>query len=125
MGICRTPLASPGCLQTGRGTRGQFRPLLSPIPSQCRLAKKRRILVRLILAWVSLSPFVSPLTSFTSPIGLTGKWRDELAGGEVVEGAEATGQLVKAQAPLAVEPAQKLLGRALPLLRVAIQTARD
>src|SRR5713226_5254811 len=49
--------------------------------------------------------------------------RDELPGGEVVEGAEATGQLVITQAPLAVEPAQKLLGRALPFLRVALQTA--
>ena len=41
---------------------------------------------------------------------MTGKWRDELAGGEIIQGAEAAGELVGAQAAVAVEPAQKLLG---------------
>ncbi len=63
------------------------------------------------------------LTSPTS--SLTGKWRDELAGGEVVQGTEAAGQLIEAQAALAVEPAQKLLGGALRLVGVAIEAARD
>src|SRR5260370_7585150 len=56
---------------------------------------------------------------------LAGKWRDELAGGEVVEGAEAAGELVKAQAAVGVERAYKLDGVALRLIGVAIQTARD
>src|SRR6266581_1042364 len=56
---------------------------------------------------------------------LAGKWRLELAGGEVIEGAEATAKFGVAQAPLAIQPAHKLLGRAFPFLRVAIQTARD
>jgi hypothetical protein len=52
------------------------------------------------------------------------KWRDELAGGEVIEGAEAAGELVGAQAAVAVEPAEKLFGGALGLIGVAFQTAR-
>src|SRR5712691_742000 len=52
-------------------------------------------------------------------------WRDELAGGEVVQGAEAAGDLVVAQAVLAIERSEKLFGGAFPLLRVAIQAARD
>jgi len=59
------------------------------------------------------------------PTGQAGQWRDELAGGEVIEGAEAGGQLVKAQAAVAVERAYKLDGVALRLVGVAIQTARD
>ena len=55
---------------------------------------------------------------------LAGKWRDELAGGEVVQGAEAAAKFGVAQAAVAVERAYVLLGRALPFLRVAIQTAR-
>src|SRR5229473_6697856 len=57
-------------------------------------------------------------------LALTREWRNELAGGEIVQGAEAAAQLGVAQAPFAVEPAQKLLGRPPPFLRVAIQTAR-
>src|SRR5260370_42155882 len=55
---------------------------------------------------------------------MTSNWRDEFAGGQIIQGAEAAAEFGVAQAPLAVEPAQKLLGRALPFLRVAIQTAR-
>jgi len=57
-------------------------------------------------------------------LDLSRKWRNELAGGEIVQGAEAATQLGVAQAPLAVERAYMLLGRALSFLRVAIQTAR-
>jgi hypothetical protein len=35
-------------------------------------------------------------------LSLDGKWRDELAGGTVIEGAEAAGQPVVAQAVLAI-----------------------
>jgi len=49
---------------------------------------------------------------------------DELAGGEVIEGAEAAGELVGAQAAVAVEPAEKLFVGALGLIGVAFQTAR-
>jgi len=47
---------------------------------------------------------------------LDGKWRDELAGGEGIEGAEAAAELVGAQAAVAVERAYKLDGGALSLL---------
>jgi hypothetical protein len=60
---------------------------------------------------------------FASYLPLIRKWRHELSSGEVVEGAEAAAQLVVAQAPLAVQLAYKLLGRPLPLLRVAIYAA--
>src|SRR6266851_10021476 len=56
---------------------------------------------------------------------LAGKWGDELAGGELIQGAEAAGEFGVAQAALAVERSEKLFGGALPLLRVAIQTARN
>src|ERR1700687_2456629 len=57
-------------------------------------------------------------------LALTREWGNELAGGEIVQGAEADTQFGVAQAAVAVEPAQKLLGRALRFLRVAFQTAR-
>jgi hypothetical protein len=44
-----------------------------------------------------------------------GKWWDELACGEVVEGAEAAGELVGAQAAVAVEGAHKFDGVAVRL----------
>jgi len=56
---------------------------------------------------------------------LDGKWRDELAGGEGIEGAEAAAELVGAQAAVAVERAYKLDGVTLGLIGVAIETARD
>jgi hypothetical protein len=46
---------------------------------------------------------------------LTGKWRDELARGQIVQGAEATGELVGAQAAVAVERAHKFDGVAVGL----------
>jgi hypothetical protein len=55
------------------------------------------------------------LISFVFFIALTGKSRDQLAGGEVVEGAEAAGQLVGAQAAVAVERARELDGVAFCL----------
>ena len=60
-------------------------------------------------------PFAPPLTSFTSSVRLARKWRDELAGGEIIEGAEAAGELVGAQAAVAVEAAYKFHGVALCL----------
>src|SRR5260370_37112152 len=56
---------------------------------------------------------------------LAGKWRLELAGGEVIEGAEAAAELVGAQAAVAVERAYKLDGGALRFIGVTVQTARD
>src|SRR5437899_1729828 len=46
-------------------------------------------------------------------MSLTRKWRNELAGGQIIEGAEAAAQLGVAQAPLAVQPAYMAGGRAL------------
>jgi|GraSoiStandDraft_36_1057302.scaffolds.fasta_scaffold2413028_1 hypothetical protein len=43
-------------------------------------------------------------------------WRDKLAGGQLIQATEAAAQFGVAQAPFAVEPAQKLLGRTLPFL---------
>src|SRR5260370_36011854 len=56
---------------------------------------------------------------------LAGNWRDELAGGQIVQGAEAAAELVGAQAAVAVERTYKLDGVAVGLQRVAIQTTRD
>jgi hypothetical protein len=46
---------------------------------------------------------------------MTGKWRDKLAGGQIVQGAEAGAQLVGAQAAVAVERAHKFHGVAVRL----------
>jgi len=70
-------------------------------------------------------PFAPPLTSFTSSVRLARKWRDELAGGEVIEGAETAGEFVGAQAAVTIKRAYKLDGGKLGLIGVAIQTARD
>jgi hypothetical protein len=51
--------------------------------------------------------------------------RAELAGGKGIEGAEAGGEFGGAQTALAVEPAEKVRSRALPLLPIAFQTAGD
>ncbi len=51
--------------------------------------------------------------------------RAELAGGEVIQGAEAAAQFVGAQAAVAVEGAYKFHGVALRLIGVAIETAGD
>src|SRR5260370_23526209 len=56
---------------------------------------------------------------------LAGNWRDELAGGQIVQGAQAAAELVGAQAAVAVERTYKLDGVAVGLQRVAIQTTRD
>src|SRR5260370_10230288 len=56
---------------------------------------------------------------------VNGEWRTKLAGGEGVEGAEAVGEFGVGQAAPAVEPAEKIAGRAIPFLRVALQTAGD
>ncbi len=45
-----------------------------------------------------------------------GNRRDEFAGGEFVQGAEAAAELVGTQAALAVEPAQKLFGGTFGLI---------
>src|SRR5258708_17715549 len=56
---------------------------------------------------------------------LAGKWRNELPGSQFIEGAEAAGELVGAQAAVAVERTYKLDGVAVGLQRVAVQTTRD
>src|SRR5260370_19642382 len=66
-----------------------------------------------------------PLLLSVSGLSLDGKWRDELAGGEIIEGAEATAKFGVAQAAVAVERAYKLDGVALGFIGVAIQTAGD
>jgi len=54
-----------------------------------------------------------------------GDWRTELAGNEGVESAETRGKFGGGQAALAVERAEKILGGAFALLRVALETTRD
>jgi hypothetical protein len=49
--------------------------------------------------------------------------RTEFRGGEGVQGAEAAGEFDGRQAALAVEPAEKIPGGALPFLGVAFQAA--
>jgi len=49
----------------------------------------------------------------------------ELACGQVLEGAKACAEILGRQAALAVEFAQKIFGRAIALLRVAVQAAGD
>jgi hypothetical protein len=49
----------------------------------------------------------------------------ELAGGEGVEGAEASGKLRGGQTALAIEAAEEILRAALALLRVALRAAGD
>ena len=76
-------------------------------------------------AWAQSNPrrLGSRLT-FMSVLSLDGSGRDELARGQLIQGAEAPSQLGSAQTALAVEPPQKLFGGAVRLLRVAFQTAR-
>jgi hypothetical protein len=64
------------------------------------------------------------LLIFISVLSLDGSGGNELAGGQIIEGAEAAGELIVAQAVLAIERSQKLFGGAFPLFRVAIQAAR-
>ncbi len=49
----------------------------------------------------------------------------QLACGQVLEGAKACAEILGRQAALAVEFAQKIFGRAVALLRVAVQAAGD
>lgn len=49
----------------------------------------------------------------------SGQRRAELAGGKGFEGAEAGGELGGIQVALAVEPAEKIIGRLFSFLRVA------
>jgi len=58
-------------------------------------------------------------------IGSRGEGRGELAGDEGVEGAEAGSEFGVGEAALAVEPAEKISGGAIPFLGVALQTAGD
>src|SRR5260370_34590402 len=66
-----------------------------------------------------------PLLLSVSGLSLDGKWRDELAGGEVIEGAEAAAKFGVAQAAVAVEGAYTLDGVALGLIGIGIETAGD
>jgi hypothetical protein len=54
-----------------------------------------------------------------------GQGRAELAGGEGIEGAEAGGEFACGQAALAVEAAEKIVGRVFPFLRVAFHATGD
>jgi hypothetical protein len=63
---------------------------------------------------------------------LVGRWLDdrsqgraELAGGEGVEGAEAAGEFASGQLAVAEERAEKILGGAGALFRIAIPAAGD
>jgi len=58
-------------------------------------------------------------------IGSGCEGRRELAGGEGVEGAEASAEFNGSQAALAIELAEKILRRLFPFLRVAFHTARN
>ena len=60
-----------------------------------------------------------------SVLSLSGLWRDELAGGQIIQGAEAAAKLGVAQAAVAVERAYKLDGGALRLIGIAIETTGD
>ena len=51
--------------------------------------------------------------------------RTEFAGGEVVEGAKASGEFCGVQVALAVEAAEKIIGRLFSFLRIAFDAARD
>ena len=51
--------------------------------------------------------------------------RTELAGGEVVEGAKASGEFCGVQVALAVEAAEKIIGRLFSFLGIAFYAARD
>ena len=51
--------------------------------------------------------------------------RAEFAGGEVVEGAEAAGELSVGQAALALELAEMIRGRPFAFQRVAFHTSQD
>ena len=57
-------------------------------------------------------------------VARSGKLRAEFAGGEVVEGAEAAGELSVGQAALAVELAEMIRGRPFAFQRVAFQRER-
>jgi len=65
------------------------------------------------------------LVAFISVLSLDGKWRDELAGGQIIQGAEAAAEFNVAQAAVAVERAYKLDGVALRFIGIAIETAGD
>jgi len=65
-------------------------------------------------------------------VAAAGEWlvgprqrRHEFAGGEGVEGAEAGGEFGGIQVALAVEPAEKIIGRLLSFLRVAFYATRN
>src|SRR6267142_6907173 len=51
--------------------------------------------------------------------------RAELAGGEVVDGAEAGGEFGGSQVAVAIEAAEKILGRLFAFLRVAFHATGD
>ena len=54
-----------------------------------------------------------------------GKLRVEFAGGEVVEGAKASGELNVGQAAFAIEPAEMICGGAFAFQRNAFHTTTD
>src|SRR6266446_9103097 len=61
----------------------------------------------------------------SAPLQLLKQRRTELAGSEVVEGAEASGEFGGVQVALAVEAAEKIVGRLFSFLRVAFDATRD
>lgn len=54
-----------------------------------------------------------------------GQGRGKVAGGEGVESAKAVGEFTIGQLALAEERAEKIVGTALPLLRIAFAAGRD
>jgi len=75
--------------------------------------------------WKEAACALGSLLTSISVLSLDGNGGNELAGGEVIEGAEAAAKFGVAQAAVAVERAYKFHGVALGLQLVAIQTARD
>src|SRR6266851_3495635 len=60
----------------------------------------------------------------SAPLQLLKQRRTELAGSEVVEGAEASGEFGGVQVALAVEAAEKIVGGLFSFLRIAFYAAR-
>jgi hypothetical protein len=76
------------------------------------------------IEWMTGNAEVTPVKSVVGVPRVTGKWRLELPGGKFIQRAQPLAKVGSAQAPLPVQPAQKLFGRALAFFGVAIYAAR-
>src|SRR5437899_6666054 len=94
------------------GIKNEFMTLVSRIPSAVGAAP-RTVGISLFNFLIGRWP-----GGHGQPAGQAGQRRRELAGGEGVEGAKARAKLERGQTALAVEPAEKILGGALPPFRV-------